>query len=83
MDTTEWLALGGCAAAFVWVNWYFPWADRRGRAAAASPELRIRRVLPAHHRTRIDLPATRPGTYECTCGRALLRGHLVVEEARS
>jgi plastocyanin domain-containing protein len=43
--------------------------------------LGIRRFLPAHQRTGIDLPAPRPGTYEFTCGMGMLRGTLVVEEA--
>jgi plastocyanin domain-containing protein len=44
------------------------------------PDLGIRRFLPAHQRTGIDLPAQRPGTYEFTCGMGMLRGNLVVEE---
>jgi plastocyanin domain-containing protein len=44
------------------------------------PELGIRRFLPPHQRTGIDLPPARPGTYEFTCGMGMLRGSLVVEE---
>ncbi len=45
------------------------------------PDLGIRRFLPAHQRTGVDLPPARPGTYEFTCGMGMLRGTLVVEEA--
>ncbi|HTT69869.1 MAG TPA: cupredoxin domain-containing protein [Anaeromyxobacteraceae bacterium] len=45
------------------------------------PEFGIRRFLPAHQRTSIDLPAARPGTYGFTCGLGQQRGTLVVEEA--
>jgi plastocyanin domain-containing protein len=44
-------------------------------------ELGIRRFLPAHQRTAIDLAALGPGTYEFTCGMGMLRGTLVVEGA--
>jgi plastocyanin domain-containing protein len=47
------------------------------------PDLGIRRFLPAHQRTTVDLPPQRAGTYEFTCGMSMLRGSLVVEEARS
>lgn len=44
------------------------------------PALGIRRFLPAHQRTAVDLVAPRAGTYEFTCGMGMLRGSLVVEE---
>jgi len=43
------------------------------------PTLGIRRFLPAHERTAIDLEAPAPGSYEFTCGMGMLRGTLVVE----
>jgi plastocyanin domain-containing protein len=59
--------------------------DRREDASCSEevviPELGIRRFLPAHQRTGIDLPGVRAGAYEFTCGMGMLRGSLVVEEA--
>jgi plastocyanin domain-containing protein len=59
--------------------------DRREESSCSEevviPELGVRRFLPAHQRTGIDIPAQRPGTYEFTCGMGMLRGSLVVEEA--
>jgi plastocyanin domain-containing protein len=54
--------------------------DASGSEEVVFPDLGIRRFLPAHQRTGIDLPPTRPGTYEFTSGLGLLRGSLVVEE---
>jgi plastocyanin domain-containing protein len=58
--------------------------DRREDSSCSEevviPELGIRRFLPAHQRTGVDLPATRAGTYEFTCGMGMLRGSLVVED---
>jgi plastocyanin domain-containing protein len=58
--------------------------DRREDSSCSEevviPELGIRRFLPAHQRTGVDLPPARPGTYEFTCGMGMLRGSLVVEE---
>jgi plastocyanin domain-containing protein len=60
--------------------------DRREDASDSEevviPELGIRRFLPAHQRTGIDLPIAKAGTYEFTSGMGLLRGSLVVEDAR-
>ena len=39
----------------------------------------IRRFLPAHERTTIELPPPAPGSYEFTCGMGMLRGRLVAE----
>ena len=128
MHVTQWLVVGGGAAAIAWVNWYFFLAERRRAAAQAKigasgvqqavvlveggyaparvrlragepsrlvfdrreesscseevliPEFGIRRFLPAHQRTGIDLPAARAGSYEFMCGMGMLRGTLVVEE---
>jgi plastocyanin domain-containing protein len=60
--------------------------DRREDASDSEevviPELGIRRFLPAHQRTGVDLPPARAGAYEFTCGMGMLRGRLVVEETR-
>jgi plastocyanin domain-containing protein len=60
--------------------------DRREDSSCSEevviPALGIRRFLPAHQRTGIDLPAARAGVYEFTCGMSMLRGSLVVEDAR-
>jgi plastocyanin domain-containing protein len=59
--------------------------DRREDSSCSEelviPDLGIRRFLPAHQRTGIDLPSPRAGTYEFTCGMGMLRGTLVVEDA--
>jgi plastocyanin domain-containing protein len=129
MDLSDWLVVGGGAAAIGWVNWYFLLAGQRRAAAAAKvgatgiqqavirveggyapahvrlragkparlvfdrreesscseevliPDFGIRRFLPAHQRTSIDLPAVRPGTYDFMCGMGMLRGRFTVEEA--
>ena len=39
----------------------------------------IRRFLPAHQRTAIEVTPPAPGTYEFTCGMSMLRGRLVAE----
>jgi len=39
----------------------------------------IRRFLPAHQRTPIEVTPPAPGTYEFTCGMSMLRGRLVAE----
>ncbi|HET7754547.1 MAG TPA: cupredoxin domain-containing protein [Anaeromyxobacteraceae bacterium] len=59
--------------------------DRREDSSCSEevviPDLGIRRFLPAHQRTGVDIPSPRAGTYEFTCGMGMLRGTLVVEEA--
>ena len=39
----------------------------------------IRRFLPAHQRTAIELTPPAPGAYEFTCGMSMLRGRLIAE----
>ena len=39
----------------------------------------IRRFLPAHEQTAVELTAPTAGTYEFTCGMGMLRGKLVAE----
>jgi plastocyanin domain-containing protein len=59
--------------------------DRREDSSCSEevviPDLGIRRFLPAHQRTAVDLPPARPGDYEFTCDMGMLRGRLTVEEA--
>lgn len=43
------------------------------------PSFGIRKFLPAHTRTAIDLVPAERGTHEFTCGMSMLRGKLVVE----
>lgn len=44
------------------------------------PDFGIRKYLPAHQKTSVELRAEQPGTYEFTCGMGMLRGKLVVED---
>jgi plastocyanin domain-containing protein len=39
----------------------------------------IRRFLPAHRKTVVEVTPAAPGTYEFTCGMSMLRGKLVAE----
>ena len=39
----------------------------------------IRRFLPAHRRTAVEVTPAEPGTYEFTCGMGMLRGRLVAD----
>ena len=45
------------------------------------PDFGIRTYLPAHQTTAVQFTPTRPGSYEFTCGMAMVRGKLIVEEA--
>lgn len=44
------------------------------------PEFGVRKFLPAHRRTAVDVTPDEPGTFEFTCGMGMLRGRIVVEE---
>ncbi len=46
------------------------------------PDFGIRTYLPAHKTTPVEFTPTRPGSYEFTCGMAMVRGKLIVEERR-
>ncbi|MGQ0814367.1 MAG: cupredoxin domain-containing protein [Gemmatimonadota bacterium] len=39
----------------------------------------MRRFLPPHEKTTIEVRPEKPGTYEFTCGMSMLRGRLVAE----
>lgn len=43
------------------------------------PDFGIRRFLPAHQRTTVEITPARAGTYEFTCGMSMLRGRVVAE----
>ena len=43
------------------------------------PDFGVRKFLPAHRKTVVELKPERAGTYEFTCGMSMLRGRLVVE----
>ena len=58
--------------------------DRRETSSCSEelviPDLGIRRFLPAHQRTAVEVPATvERGTHEFTCGMGMLRGRLIVD----
>lgn len=44
------------------------------------PAFGIRRFLPAHRKTPVELTPESTGTYEFTCGMSMLRGRLTVED---
>jgi plastocyanin domain-containing protein len=47
------------------------------------PEFGIRRFLPAHTSTAVELTPETAGDFEFTCGMGMLRGRLTVEEAEA
>jgi plastocyanin domain-containing protein len=44
------------------------------------PEFGVRKYLPAHEETAVEIRPERAGSYEFTCGMGMLRGRLIVEE---
>jgi plastocyanin domain-containing protein len=44
------------------------------------PDFGIRTYLPAHQTTPVEFTPSKPGTYEFTCGMAMVRGTILVEE---
>ena len=44
------------------------------------PALRVKRFLPPFAKTAVDVTPTEAGTFEITCGMAMLHGQLVVED---
>jgi plastocyanin domain-containing protein len=44
------------------------------------PDFGIRRFLPAHEQTAVELTPEKAGRYEFTCGMGMLRGQLNVED---
>ncbi|HEX8319674.1 cupredoxin domain-containing protein [Longimicrobium sp.] len=43
------------------------------------PDFGIRKFLPAHKQTTVEITPERAGSYEFTCGMSMLRGKLTVE----
>jgi plastocyanin domain-containing protein len=43
------------------------------------PDFGIRRFLPAHQKTTVEITPQRAGSHEFTCGMGMLRGRLIVE----
>ena len=43
------------------------------------PSFGLRRFLPAHQTTTVEVTPPAPGTYEFTCGMGMLHGRLVAE----
>lgn len=46
------------------------------------PDFGIRKFLPAHQKTTVELTPQKTGTYEFTCGMSMLRGRLTVEDEK-
>jgi plastocyanin domain-containing protein len=59
--------------------------DRREDSACSEevvvPDFGVRRFLPAHSRTTVELLPAGPGTHAFTCGMGMLQGRIIVEEA--
>lgn len=57
--------------------------DRQDTSACSEeivlPDFGIKRFLPAHERTVIDVTPERPGTYDFTCGMNMLHGRMIAE----
>ena len=43
------------------------------------PDFGLRKFLPAHQATIVDVTPPRPGTYEFTCGMSMLHGRLIAD----
>lgn len=58
--------------------------DRREDSSCSEevvfPDFGIRKFLPAHEKTLVELTTDKSGTYGFTCGMSMLRGTLVVED---
>lgn len=57
--------------------------DRRETSSCSEeiviPDFGVRRFLPAHQQTTVDLPASGPGVHDFMCGMSMLHGRLIVE----
>jgi len=57
--------------------------DRQETASCSEevvfPDFGLRRFLPAHQQTVVEVTPPAPGTYEFTCGMGMLRGRVVAE----
>jgi plastocyanin domain-containing protein len=45
------------------------------------PDFGVKRFLPAHEQTVVEITPQSAGEYEFTCGMGMLRGRLIVEDA--
>lgn len=58
--------------------------DRRETSGCSEevviPDFHVRRYLPAHEKTAVELTPREAGTYEFTCGMGMLRGRITVED---
>jgi plastocyanin domain-containing protein len=58
--------------------------DRRETSSCSEevvfPDFGVRRFLPAHQKTAVEITPTRAGRFEFTCGMGMLRGALIVED---
>jgi plastocyanin domain-containing protein len=58
--------------------------DRRDTSSCSEevvfPDFGVRRFLPAHEKTAVEITPDRAGRYEFTCGMGMLRGQMTVEE---
>ena len=58
------------------------WFDRQETSGCSEevvfPSFGIRRFLPPHQRTAVELTPKEPGVHEFTCGMGMLRGRLKV-----
>jgi plastocyanin domain-containing protein len=43
------------------------------------PDFGLKKFLPAHEQTVIELTPPKPGTYEFTCGMSMLHGRVIAE----
>jgi plastocyanin domain-containing protein len=43
------------------------------------PAFGVRKFLPAHEKTALDITPPVPGTYDFTCGMGMLHGRLIAE----
>jgi plastocyanin domain-containing protein len=43
------------------------------------PDFGLKKFLPAHQRTAVDITPSTPGTYEFTCGMGMLHGKVIAE----
>lgn len=58
--------------------------DRRETSScseeAVLPDFGVRRFLPAHETTVVEITPRESGSFEFTCGMGMLRGRLTVED---
>ncbi len=47
------------------------------------PDFGVRKFLPPHKTTPVEFTPPRAGTYEFTCGMAMVRGKIIAEEVKS